>query len=734
MKKTIQILLLMLFSVSFAQRNPESTFGIFPLFGAITNSPLGNFTDAEIQTQMTQLKNQIGENRGQFRVGFGGIFNNEATLDRNLRLSKANNLSHVVIIALQTHATPASISNIALDDFRNYQWRLDGVNWEGAEGVSDVSAYPVRDYRVVTPSRYAKKLRAEYENIIRTKSAPPIKRQIEKYPGVIVGVNSCIEQEMATGTTANNNDIGDYSPYAITEFRDWLLHKGIYDATNGDYKTEGASAAIVGALMTIAGKQRSPFYDDPTPNNSNGTGVSFNTKFGTSFTTWTLKNWDLTAFPDPITNRNFDPSPTSGKGFTSGGFDAPRAVNINNDYWNAWSWDIQDHSGNYPDGNPTNPAFGFRQTMIRNFVNDVQVWLKDVGIPAELLSAHQLPAEVLQKPRALSSASPIWTGLSKLNGSIGITRYGTLSDANVGKITQYTDNWGIYEWHPQTNPTDNTVLENKTKADLTRYYNANCRILCPFTWVEGAGGLGGNGNAGTYPVKGCGFATGIKSWLNAQPTIAPEINIKQGTTNYTDGSSTYTFNNTLINTNSQEATFTIENKGNANLKLGTLTYNPVAISGSNANQFVLSTVALASVGQNQSTTFKITFKPTSIGSKTATVTVVNDDLDEGFYTFTIKGEGSNALSIIENEFFNSAVTLYPNPVASNVTIATGIDLSEVKISVYSILGTTLSVENIPSISPTNPYLMSMNQLSSGTYFIEVNAKEGKSIKRIVKLN
>ena len=34
------------------------------------------------------------------------------------------------------------------------------------------------------------------------------------------------------------------------------------------------------------------------------------------------------------------------------------------------------------------------------------------------------------------------------------------------------------------------------------------------------------------------------------------------------------------------------------------------------------------------TTFTITFTPASIGAKTATVTIANDDADENPYTFT----------------------------------------------------------------------------------------------------
>ena len=42
----------------------------------------------------------------------------------------------------------------------------------------------------------------------------------------------------------------------------------------------------------------------------------------------------------------------------------------NGAFWNYWSWDYEDHANTYPSGNPANPAFGFRQVMVRNHNND----------------------------------------------------------------------------------------------------------------------------------------------------------------------------------------------------------------------------------------------------------------------------------------------------------------------------------------------------------------------------
>ncbi len=139
----------------------------------------------------------------------------------------------------------------------------------------------------------------------------------------------------------------------------------------------------------------------------------------------------------------------------------------------------------------------------------------------------------------------------------------------------------------------------------------------------------GNENPYTFTVTGIGNS----------PT-APEINLRQGVTNIASGGS-YAFGSQAAATSSAAVTFTIENTGNADL---TLSGTPrVAISGTNAAEFTVDQTATTSpVGAASSTTFTITFSPTSTGAKSATITIANDDVDEGTYTFTLSGTGALA--------------------------------------------------------------------------------------------
>ena len=84
-------------------------------------------------------------------------------------------------------------------------------------------------------------------------------------------------------------------------------------------------------------------------------------------------------------------------------------------------------------------------------------------------------------------------------------------------------------------------------------------------------------------------------------------------------------------------TFRIDNLGSSDLLLdGTPV---ISISGVNPGDFTVTTEPTATVSGGAYTTFEITFDPTALGTRTALVTIDNNDLDEDPYTFVIEGTG-----------------------------------------------------------------------------------------------
>jgi hypothetical protein len=83
--------------------------------------------------------------------------------------------------------------------------------------------------------------------------------------------------------------------------------------------------------------------------------------------------------------------------------------------------------------------------------------------------------------------------------------------------------------------------------------------------------------------------------------------------------------------------FTIENSGRVQL---VLSGSPlIVIGGANAAMFSLSTLPYASIAPSTNSPFFIEFAPTSVGLKTATMTISSDDPDTGTFTCTVNGRG-----------------------------------------------------------------------------------------------
>ena len=75
----------------------------------------------------------------------------------------------------------------------------------------------------------------------------------------------------------------------------------------------------------------------------------------------------------------------------------------------------------------------------------------------------------------------------------------------------------------------------------------------------------------------------------------------------------------------KEKIFTIENTGTDDLTLDDL---PVQITGPDAGQFSIDQQPSSSVSAQTGTTFTISFNPSSVGNKTASISIGNNDPDE----------------------------------------------------------------------------------------------------------
>ncbi|MBB3836022.1 surface protein [Runella defluvii] len=122
----------------------------------------------------------------------------------------------------------------------------------------------------------------------------------------------------------------------------------------------------------------------------------------------------------------------------------------------------------------------------------------------------------------------------------------------------------------------------------------------------------------------------------AAPAV-PDINLKGNSQNIARGDNTpiitdhTDFGPVSVPSGSVTRTFTIENTGAGALTLGTIT--------GGTTDFVITQPSLTSIPANGSTTFTVTFDPTTAGKRTATISIPSNDPDENPYTFAIEGYG-----------------------------------------------------------------------------------------------
>lgn len=118
---------------------------------------------------------------------------------------------------------------------------------------------------------------------------------------------------------------------------------------------------------------------------------------------------------------------------------------------------------------------------------------------------------------------------------------------------------------------------------------------------------------------------------------SPEMDVQGNANSIVDGDITPTiidftdYGTTSVGV-SVSRTYFVFNTGNANLTLGAITF-----SGANPGDFSVTSAPAAIVAPGANTSFVVRFNPIAIGTKTATISIVNDDLDENPYNYNLIG-------------------------------------------------------------------------------------------------
>lgn len=117
------------------------------------------------------------------------------------------------------------------------------------------------------------------------------------------------------------------------------------------------------------------------------------------------------------------------------------------------------------------------------------------------------------------------------------------------------------------------------------------------------------------------------------PTRVPDISVQQPAgSQLADGSSKKSFGTAKLGKKGVSKTFTIKNTGSAPLN-----NLAVALTGKHKKDFKVTAPSKTSLAPGASTTFKVTFKPKTKGTRNALLQISSNDKDENPFDITVTG-------------------------------------------------------------------------------------------------
>ena len=256
-----------------------------------------------------------------------------------------------------------------------------------------------------------------------------------------------------------------------------------------------------------------------------------------------------------------------------------------------------------------------------------------------------------------------------------------------------------------TNP-NTFILENTGTADLT-ITSVTSDNGTEFAVSGTTSGVITAGNTIsfiiTFDPSAVGTRTGIITIVNDDGDEDPytfgvqgngveqEINIQGGSplTNVANGDSSPTVvKGTDFGSTSTgfpiTSTFTIENTGDDDLAIGAISF-----SGTNAGDFTITAGPSSPISGSGSTTFTVSFNPSNLGTRIATISIVNNDNDENPYTFDLQGTGASPTSEINLQGGSPLNTITNGNTAISVT--DGTDFGSVDIA--GAISHTFTIQN-----------------------------------------
>ncbi|MCP5501687.1 MAG: DUF1554 domain-containing protein [Leptospiraceae bacterium] len=160
-------------------------------------------------------------------------------------------------------------------------------------------------------------------------------------------------------------------------------------------------------------------------------------------------------------------------------------------------------------------------------------------------------------------------------------------------------------------------------------------------------GIATGTGTGSGTTTGSGTGTGTTTGTGTGTTSNPEIDVLISSVSYASGSN-YSFGTILRGSTSASITFTISNTGMADLTLSAA----LSLSGANPGDFILTQPGVSNITASSTTTFTLQFVPQGIGQRTASLSISNNDADEGTYIINLSAIGSGKYIFVSSGTYN----------------------------------------------------------------------------------
>lgn len=295
-------------------------------------------------------------------------------------------------------------------------------------------------------------------------------------------------------------------------------------------------------------------------------------------------------------------------------------------------------------------------------------------------------------PGFTQSGFSFWSDANAFDAELRYAAGDNTGDAAEYAFTGLTP--GVYSvsatWIPHSNRATNAPFEiyNGTSADpLIQTVDVNQQVAPnDFTesgsfWEELPGIITITGSTLTVRLTDDANGYVIADAVRVERLVNPEIQVTLsgvGGVNVPDNVGTADFGQ-LFATQTTPQTFTVTNVGGAPLTLSSV---PVA-TGEYAvtNSFAAATVLAAGA----STTFEVTFQPTSLGTLAGTVSFGNDDADENPYNFNLTGTSVDHLIVDDGDadFTASGFTSWSTGFQSDLDYSAGDNTGDTATSTFN---------------------------------------------------